>query len=290
METKIIEFAAISRGQKYSPNHIGNDAQIFNNTVHQLLLKGHKVNVYHEDSINTELLKEPCIFTMIRGSQALGILQQIEKHGKLIINSTAGVLNCYRENLAQILPNNNIPFPKSLVVGTDSTDFELDSLFGSTQLWVKRGDVHAIHREDVTLVYSKDELYGVLREYARRGIQKAVIQEHLTGDIVKFYAVNGAAFFHWYYHPGSERLPFDPEYLREIAVESAHLLDVDIYGGDAVIGSDGSVKIIDLNDWPSYAPVRDVAAYHIADLIEKKAQAHMQHKTLSTKPLHEPKN
>lgn len=276
METKNIEFAAISRGQKYSPNHIGNDAQIFNNTVHQLLIKGHSVNVYHEDCISINTLHEDIIFTMIRGEQALAILQQVENQGKLIINCTEGVLNCYRENLARILPDNNIPFPKSIVIDTHATDFELDKTFGSQQLWVKRGDVHAIHREDVTLVYSTEELKGIIQEYGRRGIQKAVIQEHLSGDIVKFYAVNGASFFHWYYHPGSERLPFDPEYLREIAVKSAQKLKVDIYGGDAVIGYDGSVKIIDLNDWPSYAPVRDVAAYHIANLIEKKAIAHRQ--------------
>jgi glutathione synthase/RimK-type ligase-like ATP-grasp enzyme len=281
METKKMEFAAISRGQKYSPNHIGNDAQIFNNTVHQLLLKGHTVNVYHEDCISIDTLKEDSIFTMIRGQQALTILQQVEDQGKLIINSTEGVLNCYRENLARILPDNNIPFPKSMVVDTNSIAFELDPTFNSQQLWVKRGDVHAIHREDVTLVYSTEELKGIIQEYSRRGIQKAVIQEHLVGDIVKFYAVNGASFFHWYYHPGSERLPFDPEYLREIAVKSAQKLKVDIYGGDAVIGADGSVKIIDLNDWPSYAPVRDVAAYHIANLIEKKALEHRQHSKLN---------
>lgn len=285
MQQKKLEFAAISRGQKYSPNHIGNDAQIFNNTVHQLLLKGHSVNVYHEDTISVESLQENIIFTMIRGDKALKILQQVEKQGKLIINSTEGVLNCYRENLAQILPDNGIPFPLSIVVDTHSTDIDLTKTFISQQLWVKRGDVHAIHREDVTLVYSTDELKGILKEYNRRGIEKAVIQEHLEGDIVKFYAVNGASFFHWYYHPGSERLPFDPEYLRKIAVESAQKLKVDIYGGDAVIGVDGSVKIIDLNDWPSYAPVRDVAAYHIANLIEKKALEHCQNTIHSKHPV-----
>jgi glutathione synthase/RimK-type ligase-like ATP-grasp enzyme len=264
-------FAAISRGQKYSPNHVENDSFILNNTIHELIVRGHKVSIYHEDEIKDETLNEKFIFTMIRGSHALGVLQKAEKRGCLVLNGTAGVLNCYREFMAMKLPEANIPFPRSLVVDTDNPDIKLSDHFESTMLWVKRGDVHAIHREDVTLVHSEGELFGIIREYARRGIQKAVIQEHLEGAIVKFYAVNGSEFFHWYYHNGSKRLAFDPEYLHHIAVASARTLGVDIYGGDAVVGIDGSVRIIDLNDWPSFAPVRDAAAYHIANLIEKKS-------------------
>jgi len=47
---------------------------------------------------------------------------------------------------------------------------------------------------------------------------------------------------------------------------------LDIYGGDAVISPDGSISIIDLNDWPSFAPVRDQASKFIANLIFQKAK------------------
>lgn len=267
----ILKFAAVTRGQKYSPNHIGNDSQIMQLTIEELQKMGHTVAMYEEDSISSETLSEKNIFTMIRGSYALKKLVEFEKNGAFVINSTKAVLNCYRERMARLLPDNGIPFPKSIIVETSAENIDLSLFNGQEKLWVKRGDVHAIHREDVTMVHRTDELYSILREYERRGIEKAVIQEQLNGDVIKFYAVNGSEFFHWYYHNGSRQLPFDANKLREIAIGSAKALQVDIYGGDAVIGEDGSIHIIDLNDWPSFAPVRNIAAGHIAKLIHKKA-------------------
>ncbi|MDO9512368.1 MAG: hypothetical protein Q7J34_11460 [Bacteroidales bacterium] len=266
-----LKFAAVTRGQKYSPNHIGNDSQIMRLTIAELEKMGHRVRIYEEDIISPEVVTENFIFTMIRGSYALEKLVQFEKNGAFVINSTEAVLNCYRDRMARILPEAGVPFPKSIIVETSAKNIDFSGFENQEKLWVKRGDVHAIHREDVTLVYQKEELYSVLLEYERRGIEKAVIQEQLDGDVVKFYAVNDSKFFHWYYHNGSRQLPFDPKFLHKIALDSARALKVDIYGGDAVVGEDGSVKIIDLNDWPSFAPVREIASKHIAELIHNKA-------------------
>jgi hypothetical protein len=35
------------------------------------------------------------------------------------------------------------------------------------------------------------------------------------------------------------------------------------------------VTIIDINDWPSFAPVREQASRHIAQLIHRKAKEHV---------------
>lgn len=269
----IFKFAAIARGQRYSPNHIGNDAKILNLTIQNLERMGHQVQVYDEDSITPSLVTENFIFSMIRGTYALQVLQQLERQGALVINSTRGVKNCYRARLAEILPKAGIPVPQSLVVSTASINIDL-SLFdfaGGFNLWLKRGDVHAIHREDITLVHSHDELYGVLQEYRRRGIEEAVIQQHIVGSGIKFYSVRGTDLFHWYYHPGTGSAPFNPVQLRDIALQCSEALHVDIFGGDAVIEGDGAIKIIDLNDWPSFAPVRNEAARDIADHITRRA-------------------
>jgi hypothetical protein len=63
---------------------------------------------------------------------------------------------------------------------------------------------------------------------------------------------------------------------RRLAEFAARGLDIGIYGGDAIVAPDGSLSIIDLNDWPSFAPCRGAAAYAIARHVvaeERRAQA-----------------
>ena len=52
--------------------------------------------------------------------------------------------------------------------------------------------------------------------------------------------------------------------LTGAAFHAAEALGVDVFGGDAIIGPDGSATIIDLNAWPSYARFRPAAAAAIA--------------------------
>lgn len=274
-----IHFAAISRGSKYSPNHVGNDAKILQLTISQLQQKGHSVTVYDEDEISGSSLNTSVVFNMIRGTKSLQVLQELEAGGTMVINTTDGILNCYRENLACILPAAGIPVPEGIVAETDRECPDVPFAGNPFSVWVKRGDVHAIHREDVTLVHSRDELSSVLREYSRRGIRSAVIQQHIPGPVVKFYAVKGTPFFHAYFHDPAQKIPFDANRLKAIANHCAQALNVDIYGGDAVVTPEGDIQIIDLNDWPSFAPVRDEAAVHIADIIEKKALGHLKTQT-----------
>ena len=116
--------------------------------------------------------------------------------------------------------------------------------------------MHAVHREDVTLVYSEDERENIFSEFEKRGIKQVVLQQHLDGDVIKFYSVTGSPLFHWYYLNGNNHTPFSEKELNDLAVKSAKELGLDIYGGDAVISADGSISIIDGNDWPSFAPIR----------------------------------
>ncbi|MGC8864806.1 MAG: ATP-grasp domain-containing protein [Bacteroidales bacterium] len=269
-----MHFIAVARGSRYSPNHVGNDSKILALTIEHIRAQGHTVTIYDEDQLRPDLIKTPYIFSMIRGSRSLKILQDAEKQGALIINSTRGVYNCYRENLARLLPKAGVNIPTTQVLDTSREVTEIPFAGIPFKVWVKRGDVHAIHREDVTLVYSLEELNEVIREYHRRGIGAAVVQEHITGPVVKFYAVKNTPFFHFYFHDRATAMPFDTALLIDMAQRSAEILDVDIYGGDAVIGPEGDIRIIDLNDWPSFAPVRDKASQWIAKVILEKAQKH----------------
>jgi glutathione synthase/RimK-type ligase-like ATP-grasp enzyme len=92
---------------------------------------------------------------------------------------------------------------------------------------------------------------------------------------VKFYGVRETDLFHWYYLNGVRKTPFAAGKLREIASAAADILGPYVYGGDAIIGVDGSITVIDINDWPSFAPVREEASRAIAGLVFRKAQHYL---------------
>ena len=136
--------------------------------------------------------------------------------------------------------------------------------------------MHAVHKEDVTLASTDEEELTLLREFYARDIRQAILQEHLEGDTVKFYAVRESDLFHWYYLNGVRRTPFSDGRLREIASVAAETLGLYVYGGDAIIAQDGSISIIDINDWPSFAPVREKASRAIAELVFRKARHYIE--------------
>ena len=66
----------------------------------------------------------------------------------------------------------------------------------------------------------------------------------------------------------SEGYPFDEKKLHALAEHAAETLGVSIYGGDAIISPNGTITLIDLNDWPSFAPCRGAAAHAIAKYLK----------------------
>lgn len=264
-----IQLAAIKRSTRYSPNHITNDEMIFFKTVQHLQKSGLNINIYNESEILTNEVSESVIITMARGKEELYGLLELEEQGKLIINSPRSSLNCYRTNMVKILNEAGIPFPQSFVVTTIGDKVDKINKLDDCKTWVKRGDIHAEHREDVSPVYSVEELKFLLQDYAWRGIDKAVIQEHVEGDVVKFYAVRNSDFFKWFYveRDNHSDIDFNSTLLRDLAENSAEILKLQVYGGDAIVPVDGSITIIDINDWPSFAPFRDEASKKIAELI-----------------------
>lgn len=277
-ETRI---AGVMRAGAYSPNHIGNDAAIFNAVAEQLRKRGCEVNIYSEEEFRTKEIEEEVILNMCREYGSISRLQELEDQGKLVINSGYGIENCTRERMTRLLLANNIPYPESLMVDTNQEIRDELKDGGFNVCWIKRGDFHAMHKEDVSYCRHVQEAQEVLQEYFYRGIKRAVINRHLEGDLIKFYGVSGMPFFHWFYpfesghskygheaiNGKSQGLKFDEEYLKEICQKASDVLDVKIYGGDCIVGTDGSIRIIDFNDWPSFAPCRTEAAPMIAKCV-----------------------
>ncbi len=270
-----LRLAGISRQADYSPNHVENDSLIIRSTAEELKKFGVEVSIYGEREVLNSSFKEDLIFSMVQGPESIEKLLEIEKNGAFVINSPKSVINCYRTNMVTLLPQNGIPFPKSIIINIPCEDEAKLPNFDSSKYWVKRGGVHAVHREDVTLVYSEGERNNVLKEFCRRGIKTAILQENLEGDVIKFYAVQGSGFFNWYYLNGKFHTDFDKNKLQELASKSADILGLSIYGGDAIISQNGDISIIDMNDWPSFAPVRDEASKHIAKLIYTMAEKYV---------------
>lgn len=278
-----IKIAGIMRAGAYSPNHIGNDAAIFNAVADQLRKRGCEVNIYTEEQFNAlgHDLPERYILDMCRERSSIKLLQQMQDRGRTVINSGYGIENCTRERMTRILLGSGIPYPRSLMVDTNQAVERQLRDAGIERAWIKRGDFHAMHKEDVSFVRHPQEAQEVLQEYFLRGIPRAVINVHLEGDLIKFYGVRDNPFFHWFYpleaghskygheaiNGPTHNLPFDLDSLKDICRRAATELDVVIYGGDAIIGTDGSIQIIDFNDWPSFAPCRDQAAPHIAKAV-----------------------
>ena len=264
--------AGIRRQSLYSPNHIENDTKILMRTAEHLIDMGVIVKIYEEQDLGSIEIKESVIFSMAQGERALDELLKLENDGRVIINTPQAGIKCFRMNMVNILSQNQIPFPKSYVLPVDNKNGISFDDFNARKIWVKRGDVHAVHREDVTLVYSEEERKNIFREFKKRDIEYAVLQEHLEGDAIKFYSIKSTSFFHWYYLNGINHTPFDEEQLFELASRSAEILGLDIFGGDAIISPNGSISIIDINDWPSFAPIREQSSKEIAQLIFQKAK------------------
>ncbi|MEI3157554.1 MAG: hypothetical protein V8T07_07630 [Muribaculaceae bacterium] len=279
-----IKIAGIMRAGAYSPNHIGNDAAIFNLTTEQLRKRGCEVKVYSEEQFIAGEVKEDIIVDMCREHRSMVLLQQLEDAGALVINSGYGIENCTRERMTRILLGSNIPYPDSLIVDTDEVVKDRMVAAKMDRAWIKRGDFHAMHKEDVSYVRHPEEAQEVLQEYFLRGIKRAVINRHLVGDLIKFYGVRDTHFFYWFYpfdeghskygheavNGHSRGIEFDVAGLRHICQQAADVLDVIVYGGDCIVDPDGTIRIIDFNDWPSFAPCRQEAAPHIAKAIIKK--------------------
>lgn len=276
-----MNIAGVLRAEAFSPNNIGNDAAILNAVADRLRDRGCAVNIYTEEQFLSQEIEEKIILNMCRGHETVRKLKNLQDGGRLVINSAYGIENCARERMTKILLGNGIPYPESLIVNTgDDVSGELAKHdFG--KVWIKRGDSHAVEKEDVSFCCNPEEVRNVLDGFCRRGIGSAVINRHLEGDLIKFYGVRGQDWFYWFYpsdeghskygheavNGRSRGFRFDPDSLKTICQRASGILDVKIFGGDCIVDAVGKIRIIDFNDWPSFAPCRSEAASHIAECV-----------------------
>lgn len=280
-----IKVIGISRSSEYSPNHVDNDAAILEVVAEKLRDKGCEVEIWPEKEFVSKQIRTEFIFNMARDRSTIEYLKQLEDNGSVVVNSAYGIANCMRKSMTELLIRNGFAHPVSFIVPTDGKF--TPELF---PCWIKRGDSHAMVKEDVVYVECKEEAEQVLADFHSRGISEAVINEHLSGDLVKFYGVQGTDFFFSFYPTdachsklGLEIFngetcgyPFDKELLYQYSSKLAEIMNVPIYGGDCIISSTGEIRIIDFNDWPSFARCREEAGMKIAECIYHKVTAKLK--------------
>jgi hypothetical protein len=215
------------------------------------------------------------IFVMCERGEVLDRLKNAEETGSIVINSPGAIRNTYRHRMVELFAQHHVPAPASQIVASNARKPR-----PAGGVWVKRYDFHATESCDVMYAASEDGWHEALDRFAKRGIPFVVAQEHLAGDLVKFYGVRSSAmtvdanWFEWFYHRDKGMLghSFEVSSLRQVAFNAATAVGLEIFGGDAIIEANGQPMIIDINAWPSYALYRDQAAQAIADHLTERFQ------------------
>lgn len=259
----------IKRAPNHSPNSVERDTAILQAVADCLTANGHGVSIASEDNLPTELHAD-IILSMGRNRATLQWLAQIEEAGTPVFNSARAMLRINRRSLLQAAQQQGIGVPPfAIFSGDESSNCKL-----TFPVWWKRDDRSSQERGDVLLIHNAEEWQAVMQ----RGIKEYVVEQHSEGDLVKFYSVSGTPFFHWNYpvfskfgneaaNGSAQGFQFDVQKLKQQVDLLAQTVGLTIVGGDAIIMSDGSFRIIDFNDWPSFSSCREEAAKAIASAI-----------------------
>jgi hypothetical protein len=215
---------------------------------------------------------------MSQGSLASEQLMPLEADGALVVNRPTSVLNCHRHRLVKRMAASSLAFPRTVIQASSAPPPALAQLkelaADGGNVWIKRGDVHAERREDV-VARALDAVGDTLAAFAERGIAWVALQQHVPGPVVKFYAVTDGRFFRWYGADagfGQERPEIDEDRLKALAYDAAALLGLEVFGGDVAFPKPNRPVLIDINDWPSFAPFRTEAAGAIAEYIQDRME------------------
>jgi hypothetical protein len=267
----VTRLLGIYREKECSPGrHQSNDAQLLEGVAANLRDRGFSVDLMALEQARTRRSGAALVFSMCQGRAALELLAGWER-GVQIVNSPRAARNTHRDRLPDLMLRAGVPFPATQIVPTTGPVRLVAAV--EDGLWLKRGDVHASVSADVQRVDSLEAFEAGRAEFVSRGIGAAAVQAHRSGDEIKFYGLAGSEFFHWFHSGPSSGCVFDPAALTRLAARAAAAAGLDVYGGDVIVSPSGDLTLIDLNDWPSFAPCRERAADAIADSLTRRVHA-----------------
>jgi hypothetical protein len=265
----------IFREREHSPGRESDDGEILRLTGKHLEARGFQVVLKTAEEVLAAPDERPLgVFLMCERIPILDHLRDLELRSVPHVNGPLAVLNTYRERMIALFIEANVQFIDSRIVSTDPAAGAAASPdLAAFPLWVKRADVHNTQDGDVTLARSRDDVVAALAALSTRNIPRAVLQQHLEGDLVKFYGVgtgfgpSGAPpWFRWFYHKDQQVAghAFDAVQLGRNVRRAALALGLDVYGGDAIVTPASEIVLLDVNAWPSFALYREEASQRIA--------------------------
>lgn len=265
----MVNCLGIFRELQNSPNRETDDALILKAVMSQLeIIKVKTSLMTPEEADQADLSAWDMIVPMCESYPRLMRLKTAVGKDTLMVNPPQSVLNCYRlKMIEEFSKDSSINLPQTEIRTADTTGTFAPPAFGwDAGAWLKRGDVHNTCSHDVVFAGSAAEAETIRRDFASREISHLVVQKHVDGDLIKFYGVGPGRWFTWFYHDPqtARRLQFELDDLAAMATAGAKALDLDVFGGDAIITPEGLIFLIDINSWPSFARVRAEAAVQIA--------------------------
>jgi len=274
----VAEAIAIYRSPAFSPlQHRTNDTAILDETLACLARRGWRVSRTSEADVAAgQLPRGDLYLNMCQGPLASEQLLPLESDQVVVVNRPSSVLNCHRHRLVKTIASTPLAFPRTVIWSSRAPLPPVDELElldpGQDRVWLKRGDVHAERPEDVVAV-TRQQLEPAMTAFAERGVPWVALQQHVPGTIVKFYGVADGRFFRWYASDAGAAGPrpaIDEDRLKALAFDAAALLGLEVFGGDVALPRPNRPVLIDINDWPSFAPFREEAAQAIAAYVTER--------------------
>ena len=226
----------VQRDESFSPNAVEKDLAILQAVGEKLRERGASVSYVKEELLQDKRWKlgdrVGVIFSMARSEKSLAVLQQAQAEGVMVVNDPRSIEICNsRRAIDGLMRSNRIPAAPYYERGKG---------------WIKADRGH-----DVRFAANEDEMLAFKQQ-----VEDPLLTAHVEGTLVKFYGVADRFFS-----------PQGYPQVAEAAARLARLVGIQVYGGDAVLLSDGTFAIIDFNDWPSFSSCREEAAAAICRLI-----------------------
>lgn len=276
-----MKILGVGRAPQFSPNSTERDAAILEAVKTRLEQHvGCEVCLIDEREFSAgKSAGFDAIFSMARSHEALQAEAEAERRGVFVCNSAVNRLRLNRRSLLALSRRSGIPVPDYRIA-----DGPLDETPFPFPFWMKRDDRTTMQKTDVRLIRDDSRWREAMQAVREERLAHYVLERHVAGDLIKFYGVNGTDFFHHSYSGGPEGFskfgmerangqpqgfPFEARRVKLAADRLAAAAGIDVYGGDAVVCADGSFRLIDFNDWPSFSPCRDEAAEAIVQRMGK---------------------
>ena len=282
-------YLLIGRDSAFSPNSVDKDAAILQAVGTLLSARGRQVRFIGEEALTkTDICAADVVLSMARRWKTLMLLGQAKVR---VVNAPQAVMT--------VAQSRSTTMELLQAAGVRVADFwsyepSEDMMFQCEPAlqrllpgWVKGMHPDGVEAGDVTYVATPLEADTAVLTLSARHCTDIIVARHCPGTLVKVYCIalpddGQGMWLRWFLpqeegytkfgdevhnSPADTARPVDEDRLREVAARVSEALHLQLFGYDAILGEDGTLTVIDVNDWPSYSRFCAEAAECIAGRI-----------------------